>query len=279
MIYLPIIGSLLESIGTILEKKVLRRNGLNFKNYTTYEFLAIVLTMIPIMLFAWGVKQEAFLLGNLIRLGLVIIVSVVANLLIFYSLKRENVTEFEPIWLMQSIFVIILAFILFKSERNLLIFGLAMVANIALIGAHVRKHHLVFDKYILSALLGSFLFAVELILSKPILQFYNPFTFYFLRCLGVFVICWILFRPDGRDLNRKTEWTIIAIGLIWAFYRAIIYYGYEHIGVIFTTMLFILSAVFTFLFAVIYLKEKPTIRQIVSTIIIVICVALSIILS
>jgi drug/metabolite transporter (DMT)-like permease len=278
MIYLPIIGSLLESAGIILEKKVLRRNGLNFKNYTTYEFLAIVLTMIPIMFFAWGIKPEAFRLANMLIFALVVVVSIVANLLIFYSLKRENVTEFEPIWLMQSIFVIILAFILFKSERNLLVFGLAMVASLALIVAHVKKEHLVFDKYIVSALLGSFLFAVELILSKPILQFYNPFTFYFLRCLGVFIICWILFKPDGKDLDRKTEWTIISIGLMWAFYRAIMYYGFENIGVIFTTMLFILSAVFTFLFAVVFLKEKPTMRQIISTIVIVICVVLSVVL-
>lgn len=278
MIGLPIIGSLLEAAGTILEKKALRKRNLNSTNYTTYQFLAICLVMIPFIYFFWEIDPTALTLQNIGIFAFVIVVSFFANLFIFYSLKRENVTEFEPLWLMQSMFVVLLAFTFYKSERNLILFGLAMVANVALILAHVRKHHLNFDKYILSALFGSFLFAVELVASKLIIEYYNPFAFYFIRCLFVFLICYAVFRPRGNDLNKKTGVMILVVGAMWAIYRAITYYGYQHLGVVLTAMLFILSPVFVFLFAIVFLKEKPNWRQIASTIVIVICVAIAIFL-
>lgn len=276
MIILPIIGSVLEAAGTILEKKVLRNKKMNFKNYTTYEFLSIVITMIPIIIFTWRVDRGAMSLANISIFAFVILVAVAANLLIFYSLKRESVSEFEPLWLMLPLFTIILAFVFYQSERHISSVILALIASLTLVWAHIKKEHLSFDKYALAALFGSFLFAVELVASKPILQYYNPFTFYFVRCLFIFAICFALFRPNGKDLNKKIIWITALIGLMWAFYRAIIYYGYEQLGIIFTTTLFILSPVFVFLFAIIFLKEKPTKKHIISAVVIVACVLASV---
>lgn len=277
MIELPIIGSVLEAGGMIFEKKILRKKKIDFRNYTVYEFLAIVIVMLPILYFVWNVKADAFSFVNILIFLSVVIVSVIANLLIFYSLKREKVTEFEPVWLMQPLFTILLAFIFFASERKWVVVVLSLIASITLVWSHVKKHHLVFDKYIIAALLGSFLFAVELVLSRTILDYYSPFSFYFLRCLFIFAISFVIFRPSFKPLkDKKIGAMLLIVGLIWTFYRAIVYYGYVTLGIIFTTTLFILSPVFMFLFAVIFLKEKPTRKQIIATIVIVVSVALTI---
>ena len=276
MIQLPIIGSFLEATGTILEKKVLKDKRMNSKNYTVYEFAAIILIMLTFIWFVWGLKPEALTLTNILIFAFVVVVATLANLFIFYSLKRENVTEFEPIWVMQPLFTILLAFIFFSGERNWTIFVLAIVASLSLVLSHVKKHHLKFDKYIIAALIGCFLFAVELVASKPLLPYYSPFSFYFIRCVFIFILTFLIYHPDFKNIGKTNIIMILAIGLIWALYRAIIYYGYESVGIIFTTIIFILSPVLMFLFAVVFLKEKPTMRQIVSTIIIVICVALAI---
>lgn len=276
MIQLPIIGSFLEATGTILEKKVLKDKRMNYKNYTVYEFAAIILVMLTFIWFVWGLKPEAFALKNLLIFAFVILVATLANLFIFYSLKRENVTEFEPIWVMQPLFTVLLAFIFFSGERNWTIFALALIASFSLVLSHVKKHHLKYDKYIIAALIGSFLFAVELVASKPLLPYYSPFSFYFIRCVFIFIITFLIYGPDFKRIGKSNIIMIFAIGLIWALYRAIIYYGYESVGIIFTTIIFILSPVLMFIFAVIFLKEKPTMGQIISTIIIVICVALAI---
>lgn len=276
MITLPILGSLLEAAGTVIEKKILRGHKIDFRNYTVYEFFAITVMFLPFIYFVWHFDTRALQPWNLLIMAFVVVCATAANLLVFYSLKRKNVTEFEPIWIMQPLFTILLAFVFFSAERNWTIVGLALVASIALVLSHVKKHHLVFDRYIIAALLGSFLFAVELVASKPILSFYSPFSFYFVRCFFVLVITYVMFRPSFRTAKMKSWLLILAVGLMWVFYRAIIYYGYEQIGIVFTTLLFVLSPVFMFLFAVVFLKEKPTRAQIISTIIIVVCVGAAI---
>ena len=266
----------MEAVGTILEKKVLKKRSLNCRNYTVFSFLAIIIVMLPFLYFIWHIKSEALLLKNILRFAFVIIVAIVANLLIFYSLKRKNITEFEPAWIMQPLFTVLLAFIFYQSERNWMIVGLALVASLTLVLAHIRKHHLVFDKYIIAAVLGSFAFSIELVASKPILDYYNPFAFYFIRCFFILIITYLIYKPKLKDADGRSWMYIFLIGAMWVLYRAIIYYGYEKVGIVFTTTLFILSPVLMFVFAILFLKEKPTLRQIISTIIILVCVVLAI---
>ena len=277
MIQLPIIGALLEAAGMTFEKKLLKKKNFNYKNYAVYEFFAIVLVMLTFVFFVWRIDNIAFSAKNIEIFAAVIASSVVANLLIFYSLKREDITEFEPVWLMQPIFTIILAFLFYSSERKWSIFILALIASFSLIASHVKKHHLVFNKYLIAALLGGFFFAVELVLSKSILPFYSLFTFYFLRCLFVLIIIFAIFKPTGKEINKKIGISFLILGLIWVLYRTIVYYGYEVYGIVFTTMFLILSPVFLFIFAVIFLKEKPKLRNIISSAIILVCVILAVI--
>ena len=122
MLEIPAIGlsgAILEGSGMVIEKRILRKHKINYKNYTVYGFLALVLIMIPFMFFFWEIKPEAYSIKNLLIFASVILFSILANLLIFYSLKRESVTELEPIRLMQPLFTIILAFlfsILFNGD-------------------------------------------------------------------------------------------------------------------------------------------------------------------
>lgn len=282
--YLPIIGSIIEAIGTILEKKILRKHKIDYKNYVVYGFLAIVLVMLPLIGFLWSVKPEAYSVKNMFIFAFVIFTSIIANLLTYYSLKRKNVTELEPIRLMQPLFTVLLAFIFsfffvsYSGERKYSILALALIASISLVAAHVKKHHLILNKYLIAALFGSLFFAIELVTSKSILAYYSSFTFYFLRCLFVFLITWTIYKPKLAPIKTKTKLLILIVGVLWVVYRVILYYGYLTLGIVFTTILFILAPVLIFLFARIFLKEKLSLRNIISAIIIVACVVLAIIL-
>jgi drug/metabolite transporter (DMT)-like permease len=276
MIYIPIIGSLLEAGGMILEKKILRKTNIDYKNYTVFGFLAIILVMLPLTYFFWNIKPEAYLLKNIILFIFVIISALIANLLAFYSLKNVKLTELEPIRLMQPLFTILLAIIFFNSERHWTIVILALVASSALVISHIRKSHLKYDKYAISMLLSSLFFGIELVASKPLLPYYSSFTFYFVRCLFIFIITWCVFKTSIKVLDRKKELMIFAVAIMWVIYRILLYYGYSLYGVVFTTILFILTPIFIFIFARIFLKEKLTLRNIITAIIIVLCVALAI---
>lgn len=284
MFYIPIIGAILEGAGNIIDKKIVITHNINYKNCTVYGFLALVLVMLPLTFFFWEIKPEAYSTLNLLIFMLVILSSIIANLLAFYSLKRKKITELEPIRLMQPLFTVLLAFIFsfffvaYYAERRYSILILALMASIALAASHIRKHHLILNKYIIAALFGSFFFAVELVVSRAILPYYSSLTFYFLRCLLVFLITAFVFHPKINSIKNRTKILMLISGVIWVSYRWILYYGYLTLGVVFTTILFILGPIFIFLFASIFLKEKIFLRQIIASVIIIACIIAAIIL-
>jgi drug/metabolite transporter (DMT)-like permease len=65
---------------------------------------------------------------------------------------------------------------------------------------------------------------------------------------------------------------MLLMGVIWMIYRVVTYYGYMKIGIISTTLVFMLSPVFIYVFAKIFLIEKISKRNIIASIIILACV-------
>jgi len=278
MIHIPILGSLSLATGTILEKIVLKKKSINIKTYQTAVFFSIIFAMLPFLFFFWKLDAQAFELKNILIFSMIILSSLIANLFIFYSLKWEKITKLQPARMLEPLMVILLA-IIFSFfidgnlyERNLKIIIPALIASIAIIFPNLKKHHLYMNKYIVAAIIGSFFFALELIISRLILNFYSPITFYFLRCSTIFLISLILFKPNIKKIDKKSRWIILITGAIWAIYRIVIYWGYLNIGIIFTTLMIMLGPIFIYIFAYKFLKEKLNWKNIVSALIIIACV-------
>jgi drug/metabolite transporter (DMT)-like permease len=277
MIGIPLLGALASGAGTVLEKAILKHKKIGIKLYQTAGFLAIIIAMIPLLFFFWKLDAGAFSLGNIILFLAMAVSATIANFLMFYAEKREKITDIEPSKMMEPLFVILLALILSffvegMGERNLKIMIPAFIAAIALIFPHVKKEHLHFNKYFAASIFGSFFFALELVLSKLILDFYSPITFYFLRCLFILVISLVLFRPSFKGLEKKTSLMILAAGILFVAYRVATYFGYMHYGIIFTTLIIMISPIFVYVLANKFLKEKLNWKNIVSSLVIIACV-------
>ncbi|RLG15358.1 hypothetical protein DRN69_03150 [Candidatus Pacearchaeota archaeon] len=277
MIWLPILGALGLATGIILQKTILKKKNINIKLYHVLEFLALVGVMLPFIYFFWKLEPGAFELRNIFIFFLVVLFSIIANLFVFYSMKWEKVSNLEPAKILEPLFTIILALIfsfifgqaLYNRKINVLI--PALIAGAALIFSHIKKNHLQFNKYFIAAILGSFFFALELIISKLILHYYSPLTFYFLRCSAILLISFALFRPRIKKASN-VKWHVLSVGIVFVIYRVIVYYGYLNYGVIFTTLMLMLAPTFVYLLAWKFLKEKPSWKNILATIIIVGCV-------
>jgi len=277
MIYIPILGALSLATGTIIQKIVLRKRKVGIKTYLSAEFLAIILAMLPFIYFFWRLDAPAYELKNIFIFSLVILFSIVANLFLFYSMKWEKVSNIEPARILEPLLVILLAifFSFFVEElydKNLKVIIPAVIAGAALLFSHVKKHHLKFNRYFIAAMLASFFFALELVITRLILDHYSPISFYFLRCSSIFLISLVLFKPKFKTLNKKVRFEILALGFLWALYRIIVYYGYLNLGIIFTTLIFMLGPIFIYIFAWKFLKEKIERRNIAASIVIVACV-------
>ena len=273
MIYLPILGAVALAGGTIIQRAILKKKNTSVKQYSIMEFFAIVLVMLPFIYFFWKVDSPAFQLKTIIILALVVIFSIIANLLVYYSVKGEKITNLEPAKVLEPLFVILLAilfsFFLPGFDRNPKIIIPAILSVGALIFSHIKKHHLRFNKYFIAAIFGSFFFGLELVISKLILEYYNPITFYFIRCFFILLFTFLILRLDLRGFNRKTKLTMLLLGAIWVAYRITVYYGYLKLGVISTTIIFMLGPVLVYLFAHIFLREKYNWKNILASIVIV----------
>lgn len=281
--YLPILGALALATGTIIERLILKRKNISIKFYETYSFLAIILVMLPFVFLFWKVSPEALNAKNILLFVVIAITAVLANLFTYFSMKWEKVSNLEPAKITEPIFTILLAIIfsfIFGEalfERNSKIIIPALIAGIALIFSHIKKHHLEFNRYFIAAIAGSFFFALELVLSRLILDYYSPFTFYFIRCVAIFLFGFIVFREKvPKEFDSHTIFHTFLAAAIWVIYRIVVYYGYIKVGVISTTLLLLLGPIFTYFLAWKFLKEKPSWRNILASIVIIACVAYAI---
>jgi hypothetical protein len=277
MIEIPLLGALALGIGTVLERSILKNKKISIKLYQTASFFAIILIMIPFLYFFWKTTPEVLELKNILLFIGVIISALLGNFLIFYSEKWEKVTNLEPARVLEPLFVILLALILSfftigLYDGNIKIIIPAVIASIALIFPHIKKHHLNFNKYVIATIIGSFFFAVELILSKPLLDYYSSITFYFLRCFFIFLISFLAFRPPLKPLNKKISFMVLITGIFWVVYRIAIYWGYVKYGVTFTTLITMMGPIVIYILANRFLKEKLNWKNIVSSLIIIACV-------
>lgn len=273
MTYIPIIGALALASGTIFQRKILKQREISIKKYFVMEFIAISLVMLPLIYFFWEIKSEAFLLKNVILFSSVIVASILANIFAFKSMKWEKINNIEPAKVLEPLLVILLA-ILFSFffegfDKNPKILVPAILSVFALIFSHIKKRHLDFNKYFIFAIIGSFFFALELILSRLILDYFNPITFYFLRCLILAIFGIAIFHPSFKNVKIKTKFYTLIVGAIWVVFRIITYWGYLKLGVIFTTLIMLLGPVFVYLFAHIFLKEKYNWKNILVSAIII----------
>jgi len=262
MVFISNLRSSCISNRNCYSKNNFKKRKINIKLFQSTEFLAITVSLLPFIYFFWKLDTQAFELWNIFIFSLVIIFSLIANLFTYYSMKGEKVNNLEPAKILEPLFIILLAIVFSylvsetMFERNLKIIIPALIAGTVIILSHIKKDHLVFNKYFIAAIIGSFFFALELIITRLILDFYSPVTFYFLRCSTIFIISFLAFKPDFKKLNKKVKLEILALGFIWAFYRIIIYYGFLKLGVIFTTLMIMLGPIFVYLFAWKFLKEK-----------------------
>ena len=274
MYYLPVVGAIMLASGTILEKLVLKEKKVNIKLYQTAIFFALVVAMLPFVWFFWRADPAAFTLTNILIFAVIVVLSIIANLFVFYSLKWAKVSRIEPARMLEPLFTILLALIFsyfFGTtlyERNFKIIIAAVIAGIALVLSHIRKDHLKFSKYFIAATLGSFFFASELVVSRLLLDFYSPLSFYFIRCSAIFLISYAMFRPHFSKLDAKSKIHILITGAVFVAFRLIVYYGYTTLGVISTTLIIMLGPIFIYIFAWKFLKEKLRWRNLVAAAII-----------
>lgn len=244
-------------------KFLLAKLKMPLKYYLPYIFGFLVIISGLVLFFIKSPIGAGAFSFHYIFLFLVMIAAAVSwNILISESLQTEPLHEYELIILMTPLITIILATVFLPAERNIHIFLAGIVSSLALIGAKMKRHHLVLSKSAKRTLLAVFFIALESVLLRQLLVVFTPPVLYFIRVIVVAIVFFWMFKPDTNVLKHRQAVTgLIIAALFGAGLMILKYYAFIKIGVSKTTIILLLGPVLTYLSSYFYFHERKDFRK------------------
>lgn len=264
----PFIAALTQVGGILIDKIILTRRQVSLHVFVPVLFLFLFLLTGLIVPFLGNVSARIFEPYFLIVFLSMLVVAVAWNIFYYQGVQSEKVHEFEMIVMFQPLLTILLATMFLRSERNLHLEIASFAAAAFLIIAHLKKAHLEFSKGSLK-LIGAVVFmSIELILIKILLAVFSPAALYFIRTGIIFIFFLLLYRPQINKIAPQNILLIMGSSFLGTTQMVTKFYGFEQFGVIYTSLILILSPVLVYIFSTIFFHEKIKLRTIVSIIVI-----------
>ncbi len=276
--FAPLLSSLLGSIAGISDKLNLNFNKISGRIYATYLFIAMSIVVLPILFLSH--TENTITPYSVFILFLIIIGSTLQNALFYSGLAKKNLSLLEPIINMEPIFVILIAFAVFPSERSWTILILGVISSLALVYSNIekdklKKNTLVIDKYIFIVFLSMILAGFVHTGYKIALQFYSPITLFSLRVVGVAFLLSIFFRPKFTSFEKKQYLLLFSSAIFYAVAGILKNISIVNIGISQTVLILSISPVIAYFGSSLILKEKLGTNKIVASIIISCCVLIA----
>ena len=273
-----ILSALSQVGGIFVDKITLTRRRVEIRVFIPILFLFLVLTTGILYPFLGKIDPSYLEPKNtLLFLGM-LICALIWNIFYYRGVQAEKVHDYELIIMFQPILTILLAVLVLKGERNFPIVIASIIAAIALIFAHIKKQH-----FSLSIgawnLIGAVVFmSVELIIIDLLLKVYSPVSLYFLRTGVLFIFFYFYFRPRINQIDKTNLWLILASAALGTIQMVAKFYGFEFYGVIYTSLILILSPILVYTLSTIFLHEKLKARTVLSFVVILGCIVYATIL-
>lgn len=270
---LQVFAAVFNAVTTILDKVALSRHRTDVHNFiiAIFVFLWLFTALTLPWLGAINASQAFSILG-IFYFILLIFFAFIWNVIYYRAQQHETVQEFEIIVMMQPLFISLMAAAIFPDERNWHILIATVLASLSLIASHFRRDHLSFNRYSWLLLLAILFIAAETQVRKVLLDWYSPASLYFLRTgvLAVLFIC--LWHPEKFSIPKKAWPHIVISGLLGSAMMILIFYGYQNLGIVLTTLILMLGPILTYLLDFVFLKEKLRPRIIIAAIVILGCI-------
>ncbi len=272
---IPTIAAVSGSLEMFLNKFILSKEKVNYKLFTAASFILLSLLMLIISPFLFEFNYNFFLPINIILLLVVVVIGTIANVWLFHGMKSEQLTETDALLVFGNMFTILFSAIVYADERNPYILIPALIASLALVLSHVKKHHLKFHKSALMILGAMVFFAVENVIVKSLLNTYNAFSLYFIRCFFIMIILVIYFRPNIVSLGKKRFFHLTITQILIIIQLVLTYYSFQKFGVVYTMLIMTLMPILLYIYALFWLKEKLEMKKMIAGIVILICVVVA----
>lgn len=268
----PFISALAQVGGILVDKITLTRRQVSTRVFVPILFLFLFLLTAVLFPFLGKISIEIFEIRYLLLFLAMILVAVFWNIFYYQGVQSEKVHEFELIMMFQPLLTILLATIFLKGERNLQIEIVAIVAAIFLIVAHLNQAHLEITLGGYKLILAMFLISIELILIKVLLVVFSPVALYCVRTGVLFIFFFLFYRPQIRKVANQNTALILGSAALGTVQMISKFYGFELFGVVYTSLVLILSPILVYITSTIFLHEKLKLRTVASAIVILACI-------
>jgi drug/metabolite transporter (DMT)-like permease len=265
----PLLAAITGGVATIWEKIALERSRISWRIFLVMLFFWLFALTIILYPFLGSIKTDALRPLFLALILIELIVALVYNFYYYRSMEHQNLNEIEVAAMTSPVAKILLAAIVFPGERNLHVFLAAIIAALALVFAHIERRHLQFDKYSIGMVIYVILFSIEALLVKELLNVWSPVALYSVRCLVLFLIFAVWFRPKLENISNPDWWSVIKVTILAVPMMLLSFYGYHKYGVIYTTLILLLMPLIVFAGSKLVFKERMNKRMIIAAIIII----------
>lgn len=277
--FYPIVGSLTQAFGIMVDKVLLTKKKLIISKFVPWLFLFLALFTFFILIFDNRIVISVINWTTVAYFVLMIGLAFVWNILYYRAIKNESVQEFEPILMFSPLLVILLTAIIFPRESDRMIFFIALIASVVLIFSHFERGQLKFQKESLGLIICVFLMSVEVLVIRELLFYFTPASLYFIRCSVLLVVFLIYYRKTFFSIPDRGLPGIILTSLLGAAQMVSRFYGYQNIGIVFTTLVMAMAPVLVYLFCFTCLKEPLKPKKIIGGSVILVCVVAAYLLS
>lgn len=252
-----LIAAVFGAVVTVIDKIALSKYKTDVRQYLVVIFIFLwFFTGLSLPFLARIEVNQAFSPTGLFYFSLLIFFAFVWNSIYYKAQKHESVQEFEVIIMTLPLFTALMAAMIFPDERNWSVFIATIIAGLALILSHIRKDHLTFNSYSWQLMIAILFMAAESQMRKILLDWYSPVSLYFVRT-GILTFLFILiWHPKVINLEKPVWWHAAISGLVGSTEMILVFYGYQRIGIVMTTLILMLGPILIYSFDLFYLKEK-----------------------
>jgi drug/metabolite transporter (DMT)-like permease len=271
-----IIAAFSNTTEVISDKILLRQKNIHGRTIMVYQMAFIfLLTVLPAIFFGKS-YINIFQIEPLLTLAGIVVCAIIFNNLYFIAIDGGQLCNIEPIAILSLPLSALLGSIFYPKQSSLLLIVLTTISLVVLLMTRIEKHHLKPNKYT-AAMAGFVVFiSIEAVLLQNMLRYLNPVLLYSVRTFLLATIFLVLFRPKKTNIEGNTILHFFLISLVVVVEYFARYFAYQQIGIVRSSLIFLLGPVLILIFSIIFLKEKVTAKRAIGDIIVVACVLASI---
>jgi drug/metabolite transporter (DMT)-like permease len=266
-VILPIIAVATSAVFVTISKEFFRRYGrLTSREFVWLQFVGIVGVAWLAAPFFIRLPSRELIASSIPMLAGIVALAIIGNLLYYWGLEHEKISEIEPFLLFTPLITIVVAGFFYSNERIWPVYVAAVIASAVLAWAHLKRKHLAFRLGLVVILLYALTYGFEVVVTRQLLTIYDPFALYLLRSSGVLALLFLVSPPKFSWIKPHHFAVMGILGALAVASVVATYTAFQLRGVSETIFIFTLGPVLVYFLSVIFLRERWRRKNIIASI-------------